>query len=101
MPARCRYVSDLTVGSIALQDPPATPHSTHMTFSAKRQLAGWAPTAGKEERKADAAAAAPSPRPRLFVVFEDGSGYEVLDQDLFRAYAQRQVSNLTEVWLCM
>jgi len=90
----CRYVSDLAVGSIALQDR-AGPHATHMTFSANQQLSGWSPppAAGEEEAKSTSAAAGPTPR--IFVVFEDGSGYEVLGTDLFTAYAQRKVSSET------
>jgi len=94
------------VGSIALQDP-AGPHATHITYSAKRQLSGWqAPAAGSEEEEKGTSAAA-GIRPRLFMVFEDGSGYEVLDKDLFAAYSQRKVTSckLVEVLypgsLCM
>lgn len=83
----CRCVCDLAVGSLALQDPPGA----HVTFSARQELSGWqAPAAGSEEEEQSRFTAAGT-RPRLFVVFEDGSGYEVLDQDLFTAYAQRKV----------
>ncbi|DBB00331.1 TPA: Sperm-associated antigen 17 [Trebouxia sp. C0004] len=85
----CRYVTDLTVGSIALQDP-AGPRATHMTFSANQQLSGWSPPAAAGEEEAKTTLAAAGPGPRIFVVFEDGSGYEVLDTDLFTAYAQRK-----------
>ena len=62
-----------------------------MTFSAKQQLSGWqAPAAGSEEEGQSRFTPA-GIRPRLFVVFEDGGGYELLDQDLFTAYAQRKV----------
>lgn len=62
-----------------------------MTFSAKQELSGWqAPAAASEEEEQSQFTAAGT-RPRLFVVFEDGSGYEVLDQGLFTAYAQRKV----------
>ncbi len=88
----CRYVSDLAVGSIALQDP-AGPHATHMTFSANQQLSGWSPPAAAGEEEAKSTLAAAGPGPRMFVVFEDGSGYEVLDTDIFTAYAQRKVSS--------
>ncbi|DBA96914.1 hypothetical protein WJX82_005465 [Trebouxia sp. C0006] len=83
------YVSDLAVGSIALQDP-AGPHATHMTFSANQQLSGWTPPAAAGEEEGQSTLAAAGPGPRIFVVFEDGSGYEVLDIDLFTAYAQRK-----------
>ena len=85
-----RYVSDLSVGSMALQDPASSPHGTHMTFSARQELSGWqAPTgAGEQEGRGGSI---PGIRPRFFVVFEDGSGYEILDKDLFAAYAQRKV----------
>ncbi len=92
MLSACRYVSDLAVGSIALQDP-AGPHATHMTFSANQQLSGWTPPAAAGEEEGQSTLAAAGPGPRIFVVFEDGSGYEVLDIDLFTAYAQRKVSS--------
>ena len=63
-----------------------------MTFSANQQLSGWTPPAAAGEEEANSTLAAAGPRPRIFVVFEDGSGYEVLDIDLFTAYAQRKVS---------
>ena len=92
MLSACRYVSDLAVGSIALQDP-AGPHATHMTFSANQQLSGWSPPAAAGEEEAKSSWAAAGPGPRIFVVFEDGSGYEVLDTHLFTAYAHRKVSS--------
>ena len=87
-----RFVSDLAVGSIALQTPTTSPHGLHMTFSSKQELSGWTPppATGSEEEGKNVTGAA-GPRPRLFVVFEDGSGYEVLDKDLFTAYTQRKV----------
>lgn len=89
--ALCRCVCDLAVGSLALQDPPSCAHGAHVTFSAKQELSGWqAPAAAGEEEEQSQFTAAGT-RPRLFVVFEDISGYEVLDQDLFTAYAQRKV----------
>ncbi|KAL0038853.1 hypothetical protein WJX79_010718 [Trebouxia sp. C0005] len=83
------YVSDLAVGSIALQDP-AGPHGTHMTFSANQQLSGWSPPAAAGEEEAKSTLAAAGPGPCIFVVFEEGSGYEVLDTDLLTAYAHRK-----------
>ena len=89
--ALCRCVCDLAVGSLAFQDPPSSAHGVHVTFSAKKELSGWqAPAAASEEEEQSQFTAAGT-RPRLFVVFEDGSGYEVLDLDLFTAYAQRKV----------
>lgn len=86
---------DLAVGSLALQDPPGRAHGAHVTFSAKQELSGWqAPAAGSEEEEQSRFTAAGT-RPRLFVVFEDGSGYEVLDQDQFTAYANRKVWHQT------
>lgn len=62
-----------------------------MAFSAKQELSGWqAPDAGGEAEGQGRFTPA-GVRPRLFVVFEDGGGYEVLDQDLFTAFAQRKV----------
>lgn len=84
-----RCVCDLAVGSLALQDPPGTSHGVHVTFSAKQQLSGWQAPASEEEGQGYFIPA--GIRPRLFVVFEDGGGYEFLDQDLFKAYAQRKV----------
>ena len=86
-----RFVSDLAVGSIALQTPTTSPHAVHMTFSAKQELSGWTPPAAGSEEEGKNVAGVPGPKPRLFMVFEDGSGYEVLDKDLFAAYAQRKV----------
>lgn len=90
-----RCVCDLAVGSLALRDPPSSAHGVHVTFSAKQELSGWqAPAAASEEQEQSQFTAAGT-RPRLFVVFEDGSGYEVLDHDLFTAYAQRKVWHRT------
>lgn len=86
-----RCVCDLAVGSLALQDPPSTAHGVHVTFSAKQQLSGWQAPAAASEEEGQGRFTPAGVRPRLFVVFEDGGGYEVLDQDLFTAYAQRKV----------
>ena len=87
----CRFVSDLSVGAIAQQDPAGSAQGSHMAFAAKQELSGWQqPTLSAEEQPQDAAAA--TLKPRLFVVFEDGSGYEVLDNDLFAAYSERKAS---------
>ncbi|KAL3155549.1 Sperm-associated antigen 17 [Trebouxia sp. C0009 RCD-2024] len=83
-------VCDLAVGSLALQDPPSTAHGVHVTFSAKQQLSGWQAPAAASEEEGQGRFTPAGVRPRLFVVFEDGGGYEVLDQDLFTAYAQRK-----------
>lgn len=63
-----------------------------MTFSAKQELTGWTPPAAGSEEEGKHEAGVAGPKPRLFVVFEGGSGYEVLDKDLFAAYAQRKVT---------
>ena len=85
-------MSDLSVGSFALHDPPGSTHGAHVTFSAKQELSGWQEPSEGNEEEAPSPFTASGTRPRLFVVFEDGSGYEVLDKDLYTAYAQRQVS---------
>ena len=84
-------MADLAAGAIAQQDPPGIPQGSQMAFSARQELSGWhAPSIAEEEEQTTTAAA--SMRPRLFVVFEDGSGYETLDNGLFLAYAERQVT---------
>ena len=63
-----------------------------MTLSAKGELSGWqAPPVGSEG-EAEGRFVPAGTRPRLFVVFEDASGYEILDKELYTAYAQRQAS---------
>lgn len=58
----------------------------HITFDSDKQLSGWQPPSSPWS--------ALSLRPRFFVVYQDGSGYEVLDNDLYAAYAWRQVGLL-------
>ena len=85
----CRYAFDLRAGSAAYLD--SGREGSHITFSGDQQLTGWQ------------AASAPLPalglRPRLFVVYQDGSGYEVLDNDVFASYVRRQVGNFLSATL--
>lgn len=77
-----RYVFDLKAGSFAYMD--SAKDGSRISFSADQQLSGWQP--------GNAPLPASALRPRLFVLHQDGSGYEVLDNDVVVAYMWRQVS---------
>lgn len=83
----CRYAFDLRAGSAAYLD--SARDGSHITFSGDQQLTGW--------QTSSAPLPAPGFRPRLFVVYQDGSGYEVLDNDVFASYVRRQVGNFLSV----
>ena len=57
---------------------------SRISFSAEQQLSGWQPS--------NTLLPTSALRPCLFVLYQDGSGYEVLDNDVVAAYMSRQVS---------